>query len=126
MALWEDRTKAALCRLLFKHKYNEEYLIIGRDTRLQEGPVFKMDTPKSDWFARCTAYIGRQTWNALPAQIRRLDDLNCFKRAVKRHFSESRLNGNANENSIHNIQNIPQTDQSSTGNPGTVARVVDN
>lgn len=83
----EARTKMALCRLIFKHKYNEEYIDMrGLETWLHDGPIFNMDTPKTDWFARSSSYTSRKLWNSLPSEIRLIDDYNHFKLAIKGHF----------------------------------------
>lgn len=86
IATWEKRTGIALCRLIFKYKYNEDYISSGRETRAHDGPVFQIDTPKTGWFTRSAAYMSRKIWNALPAHIRLIDNLDVFKRAVKTHF----------------------------------------
>lgn len=49
---WETRAKAVLCRLIFKYKYNEDYS--GTGTRMHDGPIYKIDRPKTDWFSRLT------------------------------------------------------------------------
>lgn len=116
LATWENRTKAALCRLIFKYKYNDDYIICGRETRLHDGPVFRVDTPKTDWYARSASYVSRVTFNALPAHIRLLDDQTCFKRALKRHFYNVGEEGATAQGSSQSFA------QSSRDNPGGSVR----
>lgn len=87
LAYWDKRTKAAICKLIFKYKYSEGYVMSGIETRLHDGPVFHIDTPKTDWYARSVSYVSRNTWNSLPSYIRLLDNQDEFKRAIKRHFT---------------------------------------
>lgn len=83
LAGWEIRAKIALCRLVFKRKYDEEFLVERRDTRLMDGPVFAMVMPKSEYYRRSTSYESRRIWNTLPADIRRIDDFEVFKVRIK-------------------------------------------
>lgn len=46
IATWEKGTEAALCRLIYNYKYNEDYIISGRETRAHDRPVFQIDTQK--------------------------------------------------------------------------------
>lgn len=89
ISTWENRAMAAVCKLIYKHKYNDEYVISGIETRLDDGPVFYIVRPNTEWFARSTAYVSRKAWNSLPAQIRLIDNHDEFKRAIKRHFNTS-------------------------------------
>lgn len=66
IATWEVRTNATMCRM----KHTEEYIVMGVDTRLHEGPIFRMDIPKNNTYARSTSYMSRKTWNLLPGWIR--------------------------------------------------------
>lgn len=77
----------AICRLIYKHKYNEDFLIERRDTRLHVGPVFNIDVPRSDRYRRSTSYRSRRLWNSLPADIRCIDDYNVFKLRIKTYFN---------------------------------------
>lgn len=63
------------------------YRLVILNTRMHDGPIFKMDTPKSNIYARSTSYMSRQIWNALPSYIRLIDSYEHFKLAIKRHFN---------------------------------------
>lgn len=83
---WETRAKASLCKLIFKYKHNEDYVVSGRGTRMHDGPIFEIDFPKTDWFARSTSTICRKEWNTLPSHIRLINTAHEFKNAIKRHY----------------------------------------
>lgn len=102
IAYWETKTKAALCRLIHKYKYAEEYVVQRLDTRLHDGPVFHVDKPKTEWYKRSTSFVCRNIWNSLPSRIRLMDDHDLFKRAVKNHFSPARQ-ATANERNSTSI-----------------------
>lgn len=83
---WEYRARISVCRLIYKHKYNEELLASGNDTRLHEGPVFSMDRPRSEYYKRSVSYESRRLWNTLPGDIRNIDDYNVFKLRIKGYY----------------------------------------
>lgn len=87
LACWDSRAKIALCRLVYKHKYHDEFLVDRRDTRLMDGPVFHMDVPRSDYFRRSTSYESRRLWNNLPSEIRRIDNYDVYKLRIKMYFN---------------------------------------
>lgn len=90
----EARAKMALCRLIYKYKYNEEYINMrGLKTRLHGGSIFNIDTPRTDWFACSTSYTSRKLWNSLLSRIWLIDDYDYFKIAVKGHFKTIRGEG---------------------------------
>lgn len=89
LATWEVQARIALSRLIFKYKYNEDYIdlnLTGRLTRLQSGPIFKK--PHTDKFKNSVSYLGRNEWNGLPAYIRCIDSYKYFKRSVKMLFNQ--------------------------------------
>lgn len=86
LASWEVRARIALTRLMFKYKYNEEFVepdLDNRQTRLQTGPFYKLVTPRTDKFKNSVSYLGRSEWNSLPAYIRCIDSYPHFKKTVK-------------------------------------------
>lgn len=60
---------------------------------MHDGPIFKIDRPKTDWFIRSTSTVCRREWNALPSHIRLIDDLKEFKGAVKRFYKNNTQEG---------------------------------
>lgn len=90
LASWEVQARIALTCLMFKNKYNEEYVELnssGRLTRLQMGPFYKIDTPRTDKYKNSVSYMGRNEWNSLPAYLRCLDSHTCFKQAVETSYN---------------------------------------
>lgn len=86
LASWEVRSRIALTRLMFKYKSNVEHVDYNDDnrlTRLQSGPFYKVETPRTEKFKNSVSYMGRVEWNSLPAYIRIMDSYPHFKRAVK-------------------------------------------
>ena len=53
------------------------------NTRLHDGPVFKVTHPNSEPIKRSVMYAGAVDWNNLDADIRNIDDNIKFKRAQK-------------------------------------------
>lgn len=103
---WEYRTRISIVRLIFKHKYNEDLLATNTDTRLHGGPVFSMDRPRSDYYRRSISYESRRLWNALPVDIRNIDDYNMFKLRIKRYYKVLYLEevGDVDANHLGNVQ----------------------
>lgn len=90
LASWEVHARIAQTRLMFKYKYNEEYVehnVEGRLTRLQMGPIYKLITPRTDRYKNSISYMGRKEWNSLPAYLRCMDSYSYFKKAVKNHYN---------------------------------------
>lgn len=90
LATWEVRARIALTCLMFKYKYNEEYVdnnMDARMTRLQTGPFYRMATPRTDKFRNSVSNLGRKEWNCLPAYIRCIDSYPHFKKAVKNLYN---------------------------------------
>lgn len=85
LASWEVRALIASCRLMFKYKFLPYNLEQNRPgTRLQSGPLFKMDRPNSKSFINSVSYKLRSCWNALPPNIRIIEDKEHFDLSVKR------------------------------------------
>lgn len=73
---WETRARLSCCRLMFKYKYNQDLVESNRtNTRLHNGPIFKLDQPNSVNFIKSPSYAFRKEWNSLPPLIRGNDDL---------------------------------------------------
>ena len=53
------------------------------NTRLHDGPVFKVTHPNSEPIKRSVMYAGAVDWNNLDAEIRNIDDIVKFKRVQK-------------------------------------------
>lgn len=87
IATWDVRAKAAMCRLIYKYRHSEGYVVTGLATRLHDGPVFKLDIPKNNVYARSTSYMCRKIWNSLPGHIRSIDVYEEFRIAIKRYFN---------------------------------------
>lgn len=90
LASWEVRSRIALTRLMFKYKYSEDYVdltLSNMMTRMQSGPLFKLEKPQTDKFKNSVSYLGRKEWNELPAYIRCTDSYQSLKRAVKVLFN---------------------------------------
>lgn len=88
IASWELRARIALTRLMFKYKYNEEYVdgnMAGSLTR--SGPYYKVDRPWTDKFKESVSYLGRTEWNSLPSYLRCIDYYPQFKKDVKRLYN---------------------------------------
>lgn len=82
MASWEVRPHIALTCLMFKYKYDDEYVdgnLLGSLTRLQSGPYYKVDRPKTEKFKDSVSYLGRTEWNSLPPYIRCIESYSDFK-----------------------------------------------
>lgn len=89
-ASWEVRVRIELTRLMFKYKYNEEYVegnLLGCLTRLQLGPHYKIDRPRTGKFKNSVSYLGRTEWNSLPFYICCIDCYSHFKEEVKRLYN---------------------------------------
>lgn len=85
LASWEVRSRISANRLMFKYKFNTENLEECRSgTRLQSGPLFKVERPKSKSFINSLSYKIRVLWNELPASLRNIDDQIHFNLATKR------------------------------------------
>lgn len=90
LASWEVRARIARTRLMFKYKYNEEFVdfnLTSSLTRLQSGPFFKIETPRTDKYRNCVSYLGRLEWNSLPSYIRCNDVYLRFKNDVKQLYN---------------------------------------
>ena len=72
---------------MFKIKRIENKIVniddIQANTRLHDGPVFKVTHPNSDPIKRSVMYWGALEWNNLEADIRNIDDIIKFKRIRK-------------------------------------------
>lgn len=64
LANWETRTHIVLNRLMFKYKYNENFVDDRRlHTGSHGGTLFKLERPNSTHFIRSLSYSIRQSWN---------------------------------------------------------------
>ena len=61
------------------------YLRDVRDirTRAHDAPLFLVDVPKNESYKRSIEYAGAVKWNALPKEIRGIDNLFAFKKRQK-------------------------------------------
>ena len=59
------------------------------NTRLHDGPVFKISHPNSEPIRRSVMYSGALEWNNLDADIRNISDITSFKRKQKFWMLES-------------------------------------
>ena len=49
------------------------------NNRQHDAPTFCLSFPHKETFKRSVLYSGAQVWNALPAHVRKIDDLHAFK-----------------------------------------------
>lgn len=90
LADWETRARLSSCRLMFKYKFDEEFIECNRsNTRAHDGPIFKQEQPSSVNFVKSPTYIFRKEWNSLPSMIRVTNDYDRFKILLKRHYWNS-------------------------------------
>ena len=72
---------------MFKIKKNECNLVVNDDihvnTRMHDGPVFKVTHPNSEPIKRSVMYSGALEWNKLDAEIRNSENIVIFKRIQK-------------------------------------------
>ena len=72
---------------MVKSKCNDTILVDNEDiqvnTRLHDGPVFKVKHPNSEPIKRSVMYSGALEWNNLDADIRNIKDNTSFKRIQK-------------------------------------------
>lgn len=62
-----------------------------RTTRLNAAPVLDIVRPNTSVFLRSKSYVGPNQWNSLPAQIRFLTDVDCFKKYVRQRIDQEFL-----------------------------------
>lgn len=88
----------ALNRLMFKYKYNEEFLLdpVVR-TRQATGTLYKVDKPNSSHYSKSVSYMGRKLWNDLPPYLRAMDDYDGFKVLLKGHYRSKSLGNNCSD-----------------------------
>lgn len=90
LAAWEQRSMIALNRLMYKYKYSEDFVSQSLNpTRAYDGPIFKMDKPNSDQYARSVSYGARKLWNELPFFLCCIDDANTFRVLIRAHYYNS-------------------------------------
>ena len=82
------RRRVHLRNYMYKIKGNESNLVVNNDenninTRLHDGPVFKVTHPNSEPIKRSVMYAGSIDWNNLDAETRNIDDIVKFKRSQK-------------------------------------------
>ena len=72
---------------MFKIKGNDTKLVdndmVHINTRLHDGPVFKVTHPNNEPIKRSVMYSGALEWNNLDADIRNIKDIVNFKRIQK-------------------------------------------
>lgn len=91
LATWWLRALTSAMQLMFKYKFDCSLLAIRTDenvvsTRSQRGPVFHTVFPRSERFAKSTAYLLYTEWNTLPLTIRMINDYEHFKLVIKRYY----------------------------------------
>ena len=81
------RRQVDLRNFMFKLKNDENNMVntnnMNINTRLHDGPVFKVTHPNSEPIKRSVMYTGALEWNSLDPEIRNIDDLVKFKRSQK-------------------------------------------
>ena len=83
----ENRRKVHLRNFMFKIQSIESNLMNTDDvivnTRLHDGPVFKVTHPNSKPIKRSVMYSGALEWNNLESDIRNIKEVDTFKRKQK-------------------------------------------
>ena len=83
----EIRRKVHLRNFMFKQKKKKCNVVdnseVTINTRLHDGPVFKVTHPNSEPIKRSVMYSGALEWNSLDADLRNIDDIVSFKRKQK-------------------------------------------
>ena len=81
------RRQVHLRNYMYKIKNEKNNLVNNDDsninTRLHDGPVFKVTHPNSEPIKRSIMYAGALEWNSLDADIRNIEDIDKFKRNQK-------------------------------------------
>lgn len=94
LASWETRARLALNKLMFKYKYNNDFLERGTGTtRLHMGTVLKLEKPNTTQFANCVTYKCRKLWNELPAWLRSIDTRDTFNVLLKAYYRDQYFGG---------------------------------
>ena len=89
------RRKVHLRNFMFKNKNDVVNMVINDlniNTRLHDGPVFKVTHPNSEPLKRSVMYAGAIEWNNLDADIKNIKDFNAFKRIQKSWMLKTFLN----------------------------------
>ena len=75
---------------MFKIKNIENNMLLNDDvqvnTRLHDGPVFKITHPNSEPIKRSVMYTGALEWNSLDAEVSNARDIVSFKRIQKSYM----------------------------------------
>ena len=83
----EVRRNVHLRNYMFKIKNVNSFIENNDDrtinTRLHDGPVFKVTHPNSEPIKRSVMYAGAIEWNSLDADDRNIEDISKFKRLQK-------------------------------------------
>ena len=82
------RRRVHLRNYMYKIKGIDANMVVNIEenninTRLHDGPVFKVTHPNSEPIKRSVMYAGAVDWNNLDAEIRNIDDIVKFKRVQK-------------------------------------------
>ena len=72
---------------MFKEYYQKRRNLHDRNLRDQH--ILHVPEGYSALALSSTKIHGAKLWNELPLEIRKLDDISCFKKALQRHFVES-------------------------------------
>lgn len=83
----ECRARLSACRLMFKYKNNQEFIVMnGPGTRIHDGPIFKQELPSNCNYLKFVPYQFRQERNNFPPHIRLINDYDHFTTVLKRHY----------------------------------------
>ena len=89
------RRQVHLRNFMFKIKKIEGNIVHNDDiqvnTRLHDGPVFKVSHPNSEPIKRSVMYSGALEWNNLEADVRNIEDIVNFRRIKKSWMLKSFL-----------------------------------
>ena len=79
----ESRRKVHVRNFMFNKKHLCEENVNNINTRLHDGPVFKITHPNGETIKRNPWYGGANEWNSLDADVRNIKDKFQFKRIQK-------------------------------------------
>ena len=94
----KDACRTSLLKFVFQCLYHtplamfKEYYQKRRnlhDRNLRDQHIVHVPEGYSALALSSTKIHGAKLWNELPLEIRKLDDISCFKKALQRHFMES-------------------------------------
>lgn len=72
---------------IINHNHNARSTTINQripQTRARQGPILRVEIPRSEKSKKSLLFHGVNLWNCLPSDIRLTEDINAFKSAIKR------------------------------------------